>query len=183
MDKIANNLIQMRKSKSLSKEQLSKFLKIPVLCIDDYENCKQEVPASVLIKYAKYFKVSIDTICGILETPEMEFARIRSEKQALDNQLKELNNVLLRAGIDLYKLSEKGIHSIVHLCSLAQKGRFTKEQSEVVSSLLKIVTLYGFDKKNVDGLIEILNIGDFNIKEVLNKDEVLEVIQDIREVV
>lgn len=183
MNEIANNLIQIRKSKSLSKEQLSKDLKITLLDLDDYENCKKEVPTSVLIKYAKYFKVSIDSICGILETPEMEIVRIRAEKQALDNQLRKLNSVLLSAGMDLYKLSEKEIHSLVYLCSLAQKGRFTKEQSEVVSSLLKIVTLYGFNKKNVDGLIEILNIGDFNIKKVLNKDEVLEVIQDIREVV
>jgi Helix-turn-helix. len=183
MDKVANNLIQMRKSKSLSKEQLSKALKIPILNIDDYENCKREVPASVLIKYAKYFKVSIDTICGILETPEMELARIRSEKQAFDNQLRELNSTLLSAGMDIYKLSEKELHSVVYLCKLSKKGRFTKEQFEVVTSLMKIVGLYGFDKKNIDGLIEVLNIGDFNVKEVLNKDEFLEVIQDIREVV
>ncbi|NFH90520.1 helix-turn-helix domain-containing protein [Clostridium botulinum] len=183
MEKIANNLMQMRKSKGLSKDQLSKILKIPMLYIDDYENCKKEVPISVMIKYSKYFKTSIDSICGMLELPEMKFARIRPEREAMENKLNELNSVLLSRGMDLHKLSEKELHNIVYLCKLSQKGRFTKEQFEIVLSIMKIVELYSFNRKNVEGLIELLNMGAFNIKEVLNKDEFLDVIRDIREVV
>lgn len=45
---------------------------------------------------------------------------------------------------------------------------------------MKIASLYNFNKKNLEGLIEIFK--NINIKEVLNKDELIEIMQDIKEI-
>ncbi len=58
-------LRDLREDADLTQEELVKLLKMHKTTYTNYEQGKREPPFELLIKLAKYYKVSIDYIAGI----------------------------------------------------------------------------------------------------------------------
>ena len=56
---------ELREDKDLSQTQLAKDLNITQRAISYYERNERELPIEILIRYAQYFKVSLEYICGL----------------------------------------------------------------------------------------------------------------------
>lgn len=56
---------ELREDRDLTQSQLAENLGITQRAVSYYENNQREIPVNVLVKYAKYFNVSLDYICGL----------------------------------------------------------------------------------------------------------------------
>lgn len=56
---------ELREDSDLTQSQLAQVIGITQRTISYYENNQREIPVNVLVKYAKYFNVSLDYICGL----------------------------------------------------------------------------------------------------------------------
>lgn len=56
---------ELREDHDLTQSQLAEILGTTQRTISYYENNQREIPVNVLVKYAKYFNVSLDYICGL----------------------------------------------------------------------------------------------------------------------
>ena len=56
---------ELREDKDLSQTKLAKDLNITQRAISYYERNERELPIEILIRYAQYFKVSLEYICGL----------------------------------------------------------------------------------------------------------------------
>ena len=56
---------ELREDSDLTQLELAEVLGITQRTISYYENNQREIPVNVLVKYAKYFNVSLDYICGL----------------------------------------------------------------------------------------------------------------------
>lgn len=66
---ISNRLIELREGKDISITRLAEILKIDRKTIWRAET-EQYIPKTeVLIEYAKFFDVSLDYICGLIDEP------------------------------------------------------------------------------------------------------------------
>ena len=64
MSKFSENLIRLRKEKSLTQQGLARYLYVTQQCVSEWENDKIEPTMSNLIKLADCFDVSIDFLAG-----------------------------------------------------------------------------------------------------------------------
>ena len=55
---------ELREDRDLTQLQLANELGITQRTISYYEKNQREIPINVLVKYAKYFNVTLDYICG-----------------------------------------------------------------------------------------------------------------------
>lgn len=56
---------ELREDRDLTQLQLANELGITQRTISYYEKNQREIPINVLVKYAKYFNVTLDYICGL----------------------------------------------------------------------------------------------------------------------
>lgn len=56
---------ELREDSDLTQAQMAEIIGITQRTVSYYENNQREVPISVLIKYANYFNVSLDYVCGL----------------------------------------------------------------------------------------------------------------------
>ena len=56
---------ELREDRDLTQLQLAEILGTTQRTVSYYENNQREIPVNVLVKYAKYFDVSLDYICGL----------------------------------------------------------------------------------------------------------------------
>ena len=56
---------ELREDHDLTQSQLAEVLGTTQRTISYYEKNQREIPINVLVKYAKYFNVSLDYICGL----------------------------------------------------------------------------------------------------------------------
>ncbi len=56
---------ELREDHDLTQSQLAEILGTTQRTVSYYENNQREIPVNVLVKYAKYFDVSLDYICGL----------------------------------------------------------------------------------------------------------------------
>ena len=56
---------ELREDRDLTQSQLAEILGTTQRTISYYENNQREIPVNVLVKYAKYFNVTLDYICGL----------------------------------------------------------------------------------------------------------------------
>ena len=56
---------ELREDSDLTQSQLAEILGTTQRTVSYYENNQREIPVNVLVKYAKYFNVSLDYICGL----------------------------------------------------------------------------------------------------------------------
>lgn len=56
---------ELREDRDLTQLQLAEILGTTQRTVSYYENNQREIPVNVLVKYAKYFNVSLDYICGL----------------------------------------------------------------------------------------------------------------------
>ena len=64
MNGFAQRLTQLRESKDLKKNQLSKILNVSDACISQYENGSSMPGCDILLRISQYFGVSIDFLLG-----------------------------------------------------------------------------------------------------------------------
>jgi hypothetical protein len=173
---IAVNIIEMRKNRNLSKEKMSKVLHISILDIDDYENCKKEVPLNILIRYSNYFSIPLDTICKSKIISE----EIKREKQC--RIIMELFKKLKVAGIDVEKLSDVEMERLTNVIIFVVKNKFSNEQNRVVFSLMKIIGRCNYDRDHLEGVIEMLDILDIGSKSLFTNNKLYDIMRDLQKI-
>ncbi len=60
----------LREDKDLSQAELGKQFNVNQITISQYERATRQPPLEILIKYAKYFNVSLDYIAGLTDNPK-----------------------------------------------------------------------------------------------------------------
>lgn len=55
----------LREDRDLTQAQMAEILSITQRAVSYYEKNQREIPVGILVKYAKYFNVSLDYICGL----------------------------------------------------------------------------------------------------------------------
>ena len=56
---------ELREDRDLTQLQLAETLGITQRVVSYYEKNQREIPINVLVKYAEYFNVTLDYICGL----------------------------------------------------------------------------------------------------------------------
>lgn len=56
---------ELREDHDLTQAQMAEILKTSQRTISYYEKGQREIPIEILIKYSKFFKVSLEEICGL----------------------------------------------------------------------------------------------------------------------
>lgn len=56
---------ELREDRDLTQSQLAEILGTTQRTVSYYENNQREIPVNMLVKYARYFNVSLDYICGL----------------------------------------------------------------------------------------------------------------------
>ena len=70
MEATANRLLELRKSLNLPQTKMAEALGISQSMLNRVEHDQQIISDEVILKYADYFDVSLDYICGRTEKPE-----------------------------------------------------------------------------------------------------------------
>ena len=70
MEATAERLRELRKSVNLPQHKMAEILDISQSALNRYEHDQQIISDEALIKYADYFDVSLDYICGRTDKPE-----------------------------------------------------------------------------------------------------------------
>ena len=70
MEATANRLRELRKSVNLPQNKMAEILGISQSALNRYEHNQQIISDEALLKYADYFDVSLDYICGRTNNPE-----------------------------------------------------------------------------------------------------------------
>lgn len=176
MKDLAANIIRMRKSRNLSKEDMSKALYVSIFDIDDYENCKKEIPLNILIGYSNYFNIPLDMIC------KNRIINEEMKKQKQFSIIMELFEKLKVKGIDVEKLTDKERDILMDTIIFVIKNKFTKEQSRIVFSLMKIIGRNDYSKEHLEGVIEMLDILDVGDKSLFTNNRLYDIMRDLQKI-
>ena len=71
MEILAKRLLELRKSRHLTRQTVADSIEIAVRTYQRYENAEREPTASILAALADYFDVSIDYLTGRTENKEI----------------------------------------------------------------------------------------------------------------
>jgi len=85
MEATAKRLTELRKSVNMSQAKLAEILGVAQSALNRYEHNQQIISDEVILKYADYFDVSLDYICGRTDKPEGKLFTARP-KIAEDNE-------------------------------------------------------------------------------------------------
>jgi transcriptional regulator with XRE-family HTH domain len=77
---ISTRLVQLRKEKNLTQQQLTDILNISRNTYAQYETGRREPDFNTAIIFAKFFGVTMDNLLGNIDTPDLS----QSEKQPTD---------------------------------------------------------------------------------------------------
>lgn len=55
----------LREDADLNQTEMGKILQVSQNAVSKYENDERSIPIEILIKYAEYFNVTLDYICGL----------------------------------------------------------------------------------------------------------------------
>ena len=69
MSKYSNRLRDLRQDKDLTQAQVAAIFFMQTTQYRRYENGESDIPLELAKKFAKYYKVSIDYIAGLIDTP------------------------------------------------------------------------------------------------------------------
>ena len=69
MSIVQQRMRSVREQTGISQNRLSKAIGIPQSCLYRYEAGQTEIPVNVAIKYADFFDVSLDYLCGRSDNP------------------------------------------------------------------------------------------------------------------
>ena len=88
---ISKRLSNLRKEANLTQAELANKIDLARQTYGYYENGNSVIPHDVLINLSKFYKVSIDYICGIRETKSTHLADVGNKLKLSD---KSINNIL-----------------------------------------------------------------------------------------
>lgn len=171
MNKIGDKLKELRISKKLSKEELSKTIKVSITDIDNCENCKEKPSVDILIKYSKYFNISIDSICNL---------KVENQRDKEEEMAERISDSFEKHGIDIESLTKEDINNIAEFTIFLMKNKFTDKEFRVVNSLMKIMKRHNYKKEHLEGLIEMLDILDVGAKSIFSNDRLYEILRDLQ---
>ena len=70
MEATAKRLAELRKSVNMTQAKLAEALGVAQAALNRFEHNQQIISDEVILKYADYFDVSLDYICGRTDKPE-----------------------------------------------------------------------------------------------------------------
>lgn len=155
---ISDNLKLIRKKYNLSPSDLAKKINIPVIKIDKYETNASEMSIEDLIKYSKYFNVSLDSLC-------------LNDVKDTDSKQKQIVNLF-----EKYEIYDKNmIIAFLKLTILTQN--YSKEQFNIFICLYKTVLKYKFTELQIHGLIEMLDYYKFSNDFIFTNTELKQLLE------
>lgn len=96
---IGNRLVELRKEKGLTQEELAKALNISRSALSLYEIGKRDPDTETLKKIAEYFNVSIDYLLGRTDIPNPHIPNDYTQKYKVTKKdLKQYEEFIQRAG-------------------------------------------------------------------------------------
>ena len=69
MEATAKRLVELRKSVNMTQLRLAEALGVSQAALNRFEHNQQIISDEVLLKYADYFDVSLDYVCGRTDKP------------------------------------------------------------------------------------------------------------------
>ena len=70
METLARNLLELRKSRNLSRQAVADAIQISARTYQRYENAEREPTFSVLVALAKFYGVTLDELAGLQNTEQ-----------------------------------------------------------------------------------------------------------------
>lgn len=86
------NLINLRKSKGISQQELADFLKVKQAVISHFETGRNEPDVNTLIKLADFFHCSVDYLIGHQSNDIVYFDSLTSVQKKLVELIQKLND-------------------------------------------------------------------------------------------
>lgn len=63
--RIGNKIKELRNLKNITQEEMSDIMEISKTSVVNYEMGTRKIPLSMIIKFAEYFKISLDELIGV----------------------------------------------------------------------------------------------------------------------
>lgn len=63
--RLGNKIKELRNSKNITQEEMSDIMGISKTSVVNYETGTRKVPLSLIIRFAEYFKISLDDLIGV----------------------------------------------------------------------------------------------------------------------
>lgn len=105
-----NNLRELRKNKKLPLKAVAQDLDLTIGALSNYEIERREIPLDLLVKFAKYYNVSVDYILGI-------------EKPVQKNDNIELTGLKLEAFKEIDHLSDFELSQAISYLKYLNQGK------------------------------------------------------------
>ena len=137
----------LRKNKNMTIEELSKKLVISITDISKIENNKVDIPISVLMKYSKFFNISLDELC---------MNNIKYTEASFENAIyfvNKIEEISLRNNIN-FDFGNSFDMDMVESC--IDLYVFTNDFSE--SKYFKVISLFKLIMRANDELIQMFQI-------------------------
>ena len=96
MEKTVEKIIELRKKKGITQEELAKNIGVTFSCVALWETKKRKINVNYLKKIAKYFDVSLDYLTGgsSIQKTEKEKELIDLINQLNDEQVQEISTFI-----------------------------------------------------------------------------------------
>lgn len=175
---IGMNLKNIRKNKGITIEEFSRKVCIPINTINLVESNKIDVPISVLMKYSKFFKISLDELC----INNIKYTEASLEKAIyFVNKIEEVslrNNINFDIG-NSFDMDMLG--SCIDLCMFTND--FSESKYFKVISLFKLIVRGKFTESQIDDVLEMVNMLGLKNEELFTNDELTQMFQIFRKMI
>lgn len=166
---LGHNLKKIRKESNMTLDELSKAISISITDINAAESNKKDIPISVLLKYSKYFNISLDDLCNI-----------SINKQNEKVFLEKLDYIAEKYNLDLS--SNETINLIVGCVKLLNIIKdFDESKKAKVLILYKLFISSNFSEEQFNNIVEIFTIFKFNNEDIFTNDELMKMLEVFEE--
>ena len=171
---IGMNLKNIRKNKGMTAEEFSRKICIPISKINLIESGKIDVPISVLMKYSKFFNISLDDLCMSEKSKKLTDAE--RQFRYIANEVSSNYKVNIE-GKEFYNLLIGTVKFSTYI------GKLDNRKKMRVMSLYKIILKSDISDKGIDGIIEMFNLFNMNNELIFSNEELNDILNIIKDIV
>jgi transcriptional regulator with XRE-family HTH domain len=120
MEATAQRLTELRKSVNMTQAKLAVALGLAQSAINRYEHDQQIISDEVILKYADYFDVSLDYICGRTDKPE---GKLYTDRPNIDGDNEEIRQFINMCFDPNSKMSVKLKDTLYRMMTKGSEGK------------------------------------------------------------
>ena len=120
MEATAQRLTELRKSVNMTQAKLAAALGLAQSAINRYEHDQQIISDEVILKYADYFDVSLDYICGRTDKPE---GKLYTDRPSIDGDNEEIRQFINMCFDPNSKMSVKLKDTLYRMMTKGSEGK------------------------------------------------------------